>query len=129
MTDLRRIVSENRRIVYIVAGARSTALFALVVYPLSQRVASRSSRTARVARRSCAATKDAAARGTVSGKKEADAELVKFYEEVLPPDLSGARRILYPRLDQLARKNLDAGRVRGLILRRATGPEICGSSR
>ena len=53
------------------------------------------------------------ARGTVSGKKEADAELEKFYEEVLPPDLSGARRVLYPHLDQLARKaNLTAGAYR-----------------
>ena len=42
------------------------------------------------------------ARGTVTGKKDADTELVKFYQEVLPTDLSGARRALYPRLVQLA---------------------------
>ena len=51
-----------------------------------------------------------AARGTVTGKKEADAELKKFYQEVLPADFSAARRLLYPHLDQLAREsNLSVG--------------------
>ena len=51
-----------------------------------------------------------AARGTVTGKKEADAELAKFYQDVLPADFSAARRVLYPHLDQLARKaNLSVG--------------------
>ena len=116
MTDLRRIVRENRRIVYIlaVALAVNAALYALVVYPLSQRVASGEQQAGESTRALVAARKTFdAARGTVSGKKEADAELVKFYEEVLPPDMSGARRVLYPHLDQLARKaNLTAGAYR-----------------
>ena len=100
MTDLRRIVQENRRIVYILAAALAinAALYALVVYPLAQRVASGEQEAGESTRALVAARKTFdSARGTVSGKKEADAELVKFYEEVLPPDLSGARRILYPR--------------------------------
>lgn len=116
MTDLRRIVQENRRIVYILAAALviNAALYALVVYPLAQRVASGEQEAGESTRTLVAARKTYdSARGTVSGKKEADAELVKFYEEVLPPDLSGARRILYPRLDQLARKaNLTPGAYR-----------------
>jgi Tfp pilus assembly protein PilO len=116
MTDLRRIVQENRRVVYILAAALmiNAALYALVVYPLSQRVASGEQEAGESTRALVAARKTFdSARGTVSGKTEADAELVKFYEEVLPPDLSGARRILYPRLDQLARKaNLTPGSYR-----------------
>ena len=116
MTDLRRIVSENRRIVYILAAALviNAALYALVVYPLSQRVASGEQEAGESTRGLVAARKTFdAARGTVSGKKEADVELQKFYEEILPPDLSGARRILYPRLDQMARKaNLTPGAYR-----------------
>ena len=83
----------------------NAALYALVVYPLSQRVASGEQEAGEATRALIAARKTFdSARGTVSGKKEADAELVKFYEEVLPPDMSGARRVLYPHLDQLARK-------------------------
>jgi hypothetical protein len=46
----------------------------------------------------------AAARATVKGKGEADQELEKFYTDVLPPDVSGARRITFFRIDQLAQK-------------------------
>ena len=40
MMDVRRIVSENRRVVWILAAALvvNVALYALVVYPLTQRV-------------------------------------------------------------------------------------------
>jgi hypothetical protein len=81
---------------------------------LSQRVTSGEQEAGESTRALVAARKTFdSARGTVSGKKEADAELVKFYEDVLPPDLSGARRVLYPRLDQLARKaNLTLGAYR-----------------
>lgn len=116
MTDVRRIVQENRRVVYILAAALviNAALYALVVYPLSQRVTSGEQEAGESTRALVAARKTFdSARGTVSGKREADAELVKFYEDVLPPDLSGARRVLYPRLDQLARKaNLTLGAYR-----------------
>jgi len=116
MIDVRRIVQENRRVVYILTAALviNAALYALVVYPLSQRVTSGEQEAGESTRALVAARKTFdSARGTVTGKKEADAELVKFYEEVLPPDLSGARRVLYPRLDQLARKaNLTLGAYR-----------------
>jgi len=81
MTDLRRIVQENRRIVYILAAALviNAALYALVVYPLAQRVASGEQEAGESTRALVAARKTYdSARGTVTGKKEADAELEPF---------------------------------------------------
>lgn len=108
MTDVRRIVREHRRAVYVLAAALvvNAALYALVVYPLSQRVESGEQEAGEATRALVAARRTFdAARGTVSGKKEADAELVRFYRDVLPQDLSGARRILFPHVDQLARES------------------------
>jgi Tfp pilus assembly protein PilO len=108
MTDIRRIVSEHRRIVYVIVGALlvNIALYALVVYPLSQRVQTGEQQAGDATRELVAARRTfESARGTVTGKKDADAELLKFYGDVLPTDLSAARRTLYPRLDQLARQS------------------------
>ena len=106
MTDVRRILSENRRVISVIAVAlaANAALYALVVYPLSRRV-DLGEQSAGVATRELVAARKSfdAARGTVSGKKQADEELQKFYREVLPADFSGARRMLYP-VDQMARK-------------------------
>ena len=105
MTDVRRIVAEHRRVVYLIAIALlvNIALYGLVVFPLAKRVQSGEQQAGDATRELVAARKtDASARGTVTGKKDADAELVKFYQEVLPADLSEARRVLYPRLPQLA---------------------------
>jgi hypothetical protein len=105
MTDVRRIVSEHRRAVYLIVGALivNIALYGLVVFPLAQRVQSGEQQAGDATRELVAAQKvHAAARGTVTGKQEADVELLKFYEDVLPGDLSEARRVLYPRLTQLA---------------------------
>ena len=38
----------------------------------------------------------------MAGKGQADQELQKFYSDVLPPDMSGARRITFLRIEQLA---------------------------
>jgi Tfp pilus assembly protein PilO len=106
MTDIARIVSENRRTVYLLAGALlvNIALYALVVYPLSQRVRNGEQQAGDATRELVAARRTFdAARATVAGKKDADAELSKFYQDVLPTDISAARRVLFPRLDQLAR--------------------------
>jgi hypothetical protein len=79
------------------------AVYAIVVYPLSKKVAGgeqaaeASSATLGAARRDYAA-----ARATVAGKGQADLELEKFYTDVLPPDVSGARRITFLRIEQLA---------------------------
>lgn len=105
MTDIRRIVSENRRVVWILAGALiiNAALYVLLVYPLSQRVRSEQQQAGEATRQLVAARRAyESARGTVTGKKQADTELATFYRDVLPADLSGARRTMYPRLQQLA---------------------------
>lgn len=106
MTDVRRIVAENRRYVYLLGAALAInlALYVLVVFPLSQRVASAEQEAGEATRQVVTARASyASAQGTITGKKEADAELRKFYEDVLPAGLSAARRTLYPRLEQLAR--------------------------
>jgi Tfp pilus assembly protein PilO len=108
MTDLSRIVSENRRAVWlIVAGlVANLALLALVVYPLSQKEKGSEAEAQAASNELAIARADFAnAKATVSGQGEADAELKKFYGEVLPPGFSGARSILFPHLDQLARSS------------------------
>ena len=51
----------------------------------------------------------------MAGKGQADQELRTFYSEVLPPDVSGARRITFLRIEQLAQKcNLRVERVTSL---------------
>jgi hypothetical protein len=106
MTDMRRIVSENRRAVWIVATALviNAALYVLVVYPLSKRAESGQQEAGDATQALIQARGSfGAARGTVTGKKQADDELKRFYSEVLPTDLSGARRMLHPYVDQLVR--------------------------
>lgn len=108
MTDVRRIVSEHRRAVWIIAAGLivNAALYALVVYPLGQRVHTEEREAGEATRALVDARRAfAEAKGTVSGKKQADAELQRFYGEVLPRDLSAARRTLYPRVEQLARNS------------------------
>jgi hypothetical protein len=76
-----------------------------VVYPLSQKVAGGEQAAQASSTALEAAKRDyAQARATVAGKRQADEELGKFYSDVLPPDISGARRITFLRMEQLARQ-------------------------
>jgi Tfp pilus assembly protein PilO len=105
MNDTRRILFEHRRAVWLIVGLLllNAALFALVVYPLSRKVDGGEAAAQAAATELAAATRDEAnAQATVTGKGQADAELQKFYHDVLPPDQSGARRIMYLRILQLA---------------------------
>ncbi len=107
MTGFRRIMAEKRRQILPLAVAfiLNIALFALVVYPLSNKVAGRQQEADAASLALAASQRDYAnARQTVAGKGQADAELAKFYQDVLPPDLSGARRITFVRIPQLARQ-------------------------
>jgi hypothetical protein len=106
VTPYRRIFHEKRRLIWpVVAGLLlNVALFVLVVYPLSQKVAAGEQEAADANVALVAARRQFNnARQTVTGKAQADDELEKFYRQVLPPDLSGARRITYLRIPQLAR--------------------------
>jgi Tfp pilus assembly protein PilO len=105
MTAFGRIMREKRRLIWPLAIvlAANIAVFALVVYPLGQKVALGQQDADAATLALTNAKRDYAnARATVTGKAQADTELQKFYQEVLPPDLSGARRITYLPIDQLA---------------------------
>jgi Tfp pilus assembly protein PilO len=103
MTLARRIFIEKRRSIYPLIGALvvNGALFAAVVYPLSLKVAN-GERDAKAASdaRTAARTDYEAARATATGKVTADQELKKFYEAVLPPDQSEARRIVTGKIEK-----------------------------
>jgi Tfp pilus assembly protein PilO len=107
LTPLRRVLVEKRTLIVPVAIALlvNVALYAIVVYPLSKKVAGDQLEAEAAAAALNAARRDfAAARATVAGKEQADEELRKFYSEVLPPDISGARRITFLRIEQLAQQ-------------------------
>jgi Tfp pilus assembly protein PilO len=103
---VRRIFDEHRAVVVplIAALAINIVGYALLVYPLSQRVANVAERNQAAAQALTAARADyAQAAGLVSGKSRASTELATFYTKVLPADLSAARRLTHLRLAQLAR--------------------------
>ena len=108
MTTARRVLREKRPLILPIAIALlvNVALYLMVVYPLSKKVdgGQRQSEAA-VAALNAARRDFAAARATVAGKGQADQELQKFYTDVLPPDVSGARRITFLRIDQLAQQS------------------------
>lgn len=107
MTPYRRILHEKRALIWpLLAGVVvNIALFGLVVYPLSQKVAAGEGEATAASNALLTAKRQYNnARQTVSGKAQADEELNKFYKQVLPPDLSGARRITYLRIPQLAKE-------------------------
>ena len=106
-TQLKRVMDEKRRLIWpiVIALLLNVGLFAIVVFPLSTKVASGEQDASAAERALLTAKRDYNnARQTVSGKTQADAELAKFYKDVLPPDLSGARRITYLRIPQLAQR-------------------------
>jgi hypothetical protein len=131
VTTFKRMMSEKRRLIWPLALVllANAVVFAIVVYPLSQKVAfgQQAADAANVALVN--ARRDYAnARATVTGKDQADTELQKFYGEVLPPDLSGARRITFLPIDQLAQEanlrvtgtNTDIAQVRESSLSKFT---------
>jgi hypothetical protein len=106
---LRRIVLEWRAVVVPLGAAAvvNAAAYLLVVYPLSLRVSATEQRKQAADVQFAAAQREyASSRAMLTSKDRADVELRKFYGEVLPADLAGARRITYARLAQLA-KNAD----------------------
>jgi Tfp pilus assembly protein PilO len=108
MTDARRVLTEKRPLILpiVIALVVNIALFAIVLYPLSKKVAGGEQQATASATALTAAKRDyEAARATVKGKGQADQELQKFYTDVLPPDLSAARRATFLRIEQLAQKS------------------------
>lgn len=106
---LWRVVREKRVIILLLAilALGNAVFFISVVYPLQRRVATADQRAAAAAAAMASAeSEQKGARDTLVGKDRAQAELARFYEEILPSDQSAARRITYLRLAELAR---DAG--------------------
>lgn len=107
MMPVRRILLEKRSAILplVVGLIVNIGAYVLVVYPLGVKVSNAAARAESAGRAVSAAERElASARAIVAGKGRADQELAAFYEKVLPPDLSGARRITYARLPALARK-------------------------
>jgi Tfp pilus assembly protein PilO len=103
-----RILDEKRRLIYPVVAVLilDVALYLAVIYPLSTKVTANEQSAQAAASAAAAARREyEAARNTVSGKAAADAELKKFYGDVLPPDLSAAQRVTYLKIHQLAQKS------------------------
>lgn len=103
---LARVVRERRAVIVPLAALAiiNVAAYALAVYPLSRRLEGAEARLAGAQQEEARAEREfERARLTLTSKDRADVELQKFYREVLPADLAGARRITYARLAQLAR--------------------------
>src|SRR4051794_41969477 len=99
-----RIFQEKRALIWPVLAALlvNVVVYAIVVYPLSKKVAGGEQAAEASAAALAAARRDyAAARATVAGKGQADVELEKFYGEVLPPAVGGARRIKFLGIEEL----------------------------
>jgi Tfp pilus assembly protein PilO len=108
MALVRRVMAEHRRLVIPLSVALVVNLlaYALIVYPLSQRVANVTQRDQAAEQALAQAKADyGQASGTLTGKARASTALTTFYNDVLPRDLSGARRLTYLRLAQLARES------------------------
>jgi Tfp pilus assembly protein PilO len=105
---LQRVIAEHRRAVYaLVAGVVINLLvYAFFVYPLQSDVANVEQRTRAAEEALAAAQADyERANGTLTGKDRALKELDTFYSSVLARDLTGARRLTFARLAQLAAKS------------------------
>lgn len=107
MPLVRRILQEHRRTL-VVTGALlllNVLVYAIAVYPLSQRVANSEQRDRDADQAlALARAEHAQATGTLTGKARASTELATFYTDVLPASLAGARRLTHLRLPQLARE-------------------------
>ena len=103
-----RVLADHRRWLIpagIVVAINLVVLLAIVL-PLRRSVASGSSR----AEASAVALREARAdlqeaEATRDGQGQASADLVRFYAEVLPGDISAARRITHVKFAQLARSH------------------------
>jgi Tfp pilus assembly protein PilO len=105
---VRRVAQEHRRLLMplLVALGVNILVYAFGVYPLGQRVANVAQREQTADRELAAARREhAQAAGALTGKDRASAELATFYNDVLPSGLTGARRLTYLRLAQLARES------------------------
>ena len=108
MTLLNRILAEKRTFVTVVGAILvvDIALYALAIYPWLTKVSQSESRTSTAESQIEQVRTAFSAATTVSDNTLlADNELERFYREILPRDLAGARLILSPFLDRLAEES------------------------
>ena len=106
LTLPRRAFAEHRRVVIGLVGVLvvNVLVYAFVVYPLAGRVSNIEQRNAEAEQELASAREDfQGANSLLTGRDRASTELGTFYQEVLPEDLAGARRLTQLRLRQLAR--------------------------
>lgn len=104
---IRRIIAEKRRVVLPLAVvlALNVLAYFVVVQPLGAKSEGAADRAVGATNALRAAERElAAVRALVAGKTEAERELSVFYRQVLPADLTAARRMTYARLPALARQ-------------------------
>lgn len=108
MTPRWPAVLRERRVVVVPLAAAlllNVLAYVIVVRPLELKSTGAADRAAAAAANLAAAERDlAAARHLVEGKAQADRELSTFYQNVLPADLTAARRMTYASLPALARR-------------------------
>ncbi len=106
-TLLKRIAVDKRAWIVPLAAALlvNAGVYAFMVFPLGKRVADAEGREAAAAQALGSAQQEhAAAVATLTGKTRTAADLNRFYTEILPVGLAGARRATYLRLADLARE-------------------------
>ena len=107
IAGLRRVFADRKAIIVPlgVALLANLAIGALVVYPSSGRVSrTEQQEQAALLELGSAQREFAAATRTQRDKARAEQDLQKFYTEVLPANMAGARRSTYVHLAQLARE-------------------------
>ena len=105
MTLWTRILREKRALISTVATILmvDVLLYVFAVYPWSNRVSRAETRAVQAeAQLDLARTSHAAASQSSENKNNADSQLQRFYADVLPVDLAGARSISSPFLVVLA---------------------------
>jgi Tfp pilus assembly protein PilO len=101
----RRIYAEKRGVVVALGLGLlvNLAIYLVAVYPWTLKVRNDDARERAAASAArVAELNERRARATLQGKDQADAELRRFYSDVLPADASVARRVTNLRLAQLA---------------------------
>ncbi len=108
MTMLRRVLAEKGLALTVVAGGTVLALglSVFVSYPWTARVeTARQREMAATEALALAGQAHDAAEAMANGKTRTTDQLERFYSEMLPASLAGARGITYPRFDALARSH------------------------
>ena len=100
-----RVLVERRRVLVPlgIAALVNLGVFALVVYPLSLKVAVSERRGAAARAQLQAAERDErSTRAALSRAEQANTDLGRFYRDTLPSSVEGARRMSYAKLASLA---------------------------